>query len=186
MDKTCNRIAIYLRISKRDKEEKESNSIQNQRSLLVQFIQNQSEFNGCDILEFSDDGYSGMDMDRPALIQLLEQVKEGIIFCIIVKDFSRFSRDYIELGTYLEQIFPFLGVRFISLNDQYDSAKETELRLESMFRNLLYDWYSKDLSIKVNSSLRAKKEKECFTCTRLPYGYKKDRKNPYGIEICKE
>lgn len=192
MNKKRNGVAIYLRVSKGDKEERESSSIQNQRSLLLEFIQNQREWDECDILEFSDDGYSGLYRNRPAWMQLLEQVKEGMVSCIVVKDFSRFSRDYIELGTYLEQIFPFLGVRFISLNDGYDSENggELGLNLEVIFQNLLYDWYSKDLSVKVISSFRARKEKGYSVCTRLPYGYrygeKKGMGNPYGIEICKE
>ena len=121
-------IAIYLRLSKEEPAREESNSIKNQRNLLLQFIQNQKEWTNYKILEFADDGYSGIHFNRPAVQQLLEQVKAGKIDCIIVKDFSRFSRDYIELGTYIEQIFPFLGVRFISLNDNYDSAKNAGQR----------------------------------------------------------
>ena len=191
-------IAIYLRISKEDpeleeenrkenkkeikKKREESNSIQNQRELLLQFIQSQKEFTTCRVLEFSDDGYSGTNWDRPAVKQLLEQVKQRKIACILVKDFSRFSRDYIELGTYLEQIFPFFGVRFLSLNDAYDSAKEqgTKINLESAFQNLFYDWYSKELSIKVKTSLKIKKEKGQYISPHPPNGYQKDRTNPYS------
>ncbi len=82
-------------------------------------------------------------------------MKESVLDCIIVKDFSRFSRDYIELGTYLEQIFPFMGVRFISVNDNYDSEAGSGRagEMDISFRNLMYDLYSKDLSVKVKSSL---------------------------------
>lgn len=118
----------------------------------------------------------------------MEQVREGKIDCILVKDFSRFARDYIELGSYLEQIFPFLGVRFLSFNDGYDSAKENggELGLQSAFQNLLYDWYSKDLSIKVKTSLKAKKENGVYISSCLPYGYQRDPVNRCGIKIWKE
>lgn len=108
----------------------------------------------------------------------------------MVKDFSRFARDYIELGSYLEQIFPFLGVRLISLNDGYDSAKgdgvEAESGLQLAFQNLLYDWYSKDLSIKVKTSLKTKKEKGFYISSSPPYGYQKDASDQYRVTICKE
>lgn len=196
-------IAIYLRISKEDEKlememerkseiekelKEESNSIKNQRELLLQFIQNQKEFEDWHILEFSDDGYSGINFNRPAIRQLFEQVKQGKIDCILVKDFSRFSRDYIELGSYLEQIFPFFGVRFLSLNDAYDSAKDLgrKVSLEFAFENLLSDWYSKDLSIKVKTSLKIKKEKGQYISPNPPYGYRKDPTQNGGLAIYKE
>lgn len=115
-------IAIYLRLSLEDEGNKdESNSISNQRILLRDYIHNNAELRSYEVMEFCDDGYSGTDMDRPGMNELLEEVKRNKISCIIVKDMSRFSRDYIELGTYLNQIFPFMGIRFIAVNDNYDS-----------------------------------------------------------------
>ena len=181
-------IAIYLRLSKEEPAREESNSIKNQRNLLLQFIQNQKEWTNYKILEFADDGYSGIHFNRPAVQQLLEQVKAGKIDCIIVKDLSRFSRDYIELGTYIEQIFPFLGVRFISLNDNYDSAKKcgAEMDFVSAFQTFFYDWYSKDLSEKVKMSLKIKKEKGQYLSPYPPYGYQKDSVNKHAIKINQE
>ncbi len=186
LDKFC--IAVYLRVSKKEKSEKESSSIKNQRNLLLQFIENQKEFIDSSILEFLDDGYSGTNFQRPGVLQLLKQVKEGKINCIVVKDISRFSRDYIELGVYLEQIFPFLGVRFIALNDNYDSIKCQEIGMDfaSAFQNIFYDWYSKDLSIKVRTSLKTRKEKGEYISPNPPYGYQKDRKEKGCVIICKE
>jgi DNA invertase Pin-like site-specific DNA recombinase len=106
----------------------ESNSVSNQRDLLIDFISRHPDLADSNILEFCDDGYSGTNFERPAVQQLLTKVRQGEINCIVVKDFSRFGRNYLELGDYLEQVFPFLGVRFISVNDGYDSAKDNGKR----------------------------------------------------------
>ncbi len=98
-----------------------SSSIINQRKLVKDYISNIRELASMPFREFYDDGYSGSSMDRPAMKQILKLVRENKVQCIVVKDFSRFARNYIEMGTYLEQIFPFLGVRFISISDRYDS-----------------------------------------------------------------
>lgn len=168
------KIALYMRLSKEDEDAKEeSNSIRTQRILLRRFAE--EHFKDGRIIEFQDDGYSGVSMDRPGVTAMLELVKESALDCIIVKDFSRFSRDYIELGTYLEQIFPFMGVRFISVNDSYDSEACSGAigEMDISFRNLMYDLYSKDLSIKVKSSLAAKKGQGQFISANCPFGYEK-------------
>ena len=168
------RIALYMRLSKEDGEAgKESDSIRTQRILLHRFVE--EHFEKYRIIEFRDDGYSGTNLRRPGVMALLELVKESAVDCIIVKDFSRFSRDYIELGSYLEQIFPFMGVRFISVNDGYDSEEcgGHVGELEVSFRNLLYDLYSKDLSVKVKSSLAAGKARGLFISANCPFGYEK-------------
>lgn len=173
MDKGL-RIALYMRLSKEDKEAgEESESIRTQRILLHRFVE--EHFAEYSILEFQDDGYSGTNLRRPGVTELLNLVKESAVDCIIVKDFSRFSRDYIELGSYLEQIFPFMGVRFISVNDHYDSEKcgGRVGELDMSFRNLLYDLYSKDLSVKVKSSLASGKERGLFISANCPFGYEK-------------
>ena len=106
------------------------------------------------IVLFDIDGYSGTNFKRPSFERLLEKIKKGEINCVIVKDFSRFGRDYIELGDYLERIFPFMGVRFISINDHYDSLdyKGTTGGLDVVMKNIVYDYYSKDLSMKVKTA----------------------------------
>lgn len=167
-------VAIYMRLSKEDdRNRQESNSISMQRILLHHYVA--EHFFNYEIREFVDDGYSGTNFKRPGIQTLLQNVKDGKIDCIIVKDFSRFARDYIELGTYLEQIFPFLGIRFISVNDRYDSKtqKGNLPDLDVNFKNLLYDLYSKDLSKKVRSSLAAKKERQQYVSANSPFGYEK-------------
>ena len=115
--------ALYIRISLADENDGESNSIKNQRDLLNDFIMKTTELAVGKIVEFCDDGFSGTNFERPGVKELLAKVKEGSINCIVVKDFSRFGRNYIEIGDYLEQVFPFLGVRFISVNDHFDSSQ---------------------------------------------------------------
>lgn len=177
-------IAIYIRLSKGDgKGNAESNSIAIQRILLQGYVA--KHFKDCDIIEFCDDGYTGTNFVRPGIQAMLEMARDGKIDCIIVKDFSRFARDYIELGAYLEQIFPFMGVRFISVNDDYDSAddKSSLADIHLNFRNLLYDLYSKDLSRKVRSSLTVRKEKGVYVSANSPFGYEKNPKDRHGLLI---
>ena len=177
------RIAIYMRLSKGDHGGGESNSIRMQRELLRGFAE--AHFKAYELLEFEDDGYSGTSFSRPGVARLLEMVRNMEVDCILVKDFSRFSRDYIELGAYIEQIFPFMGVRFISVNDGYDSADTRYLagQLDISFKNLLYDLYSKDLSVKVKSALRVRKEKGQYVSPASPFGYVKSREDRHMLQI---
>jgi DNA invertase Pin-like site-specific DNA recombinase len=140
------------------------------------------------VTEYADDGYSGTNFDRPGVQELLEEVKNGMINCIVVKDFSRFGRDYIELGSYLEQIFPFMGVRFISINDKYDSDSFSGnvADIDVNFKNLLYDLYSRDLSVKVKASLRSIREQGNFIGTEPPFGYVKDPNDRHKLIIAED
>ncbi len=177
------RLAMYLRLSLEDKRgieggsfaQDESNSIGNQRKQILEYIHQDSELSKYKVMEFSDDGYSGTDMKRPGMQKLLKEVKENNIHCIIVKDMSRFSRDYIEMGAYLNQIFPFFGVRFIALNDHYDSREhyESTIELDTAFQTLLYDLYSKDISVKVKTSFENKCASGEYVFGQVPFGYKK-------------
>ena len=132
MQKSIDKIyyaAIYLRLSKEDGdlssgEKKESNSIANQRKLIEDYLSRNPEITL--VQEFCDDGYTGANFDRPDFQRMMEQVKTGKINCIIVKDLSRFGRDYIDSGRYIEKIFPSLGIRFIAINDNYDSAQSQQ------------------------------------------------------------
>lgn len=195
-------IAIYMRLSKEDDKEGcetgdawmpkedgqigESNSITMQRILLQGFIA--ENFSDYDLFEFCDDGYTGTNFERPGMQDMLEMARESKINCIIVKDFSRFARDYIELGSYLEQIFPFLGVRFISINDNYDSKnyRGSIGDMDVNFKNLLYDLYSKDLSQKVRSSLAVRKEQGQYVSANSPFGYEKDPKDRHALLIAED
>lgn len=181
------RIAIYLRLSKEDKNiSDESDSIRNQRMLLKEYVRN--NFVQYDLKEYVDDGFSGTNFARPGVADMLEKAKKGEIDCVIVKDFSRFSRDYIDLGSYLDQIFPFLGIRFISLNDGYDSKKNggNTATLDISFKGLMYDLYSKDLSVKVKSALQSRKEQGQYACGNTPFGYVKSRENRHMLEAAED
>ncbi len=145
-------------------------------------------FSDYDLLEFCDDGYTGTNSRRPGIQSMLQMVRDSKINCIIVKDFSRFARDYIELGSYLEQIFPFMGVRFISLNDNYDSKnyQGSIADIDVNFKNLLYDLYSKDLSQKVRSSLAIRKEQGQYVSANSPFGYEKDSEDRHALLIAED
>lgn len=159
------KIALYIRLSVEDMiKTDESESIINQRAYLNDYLDKNEEFKNFTREEYVDDGYSGTNENRPAFQRMLEDVKKNNIQTIIVKDLSRFMRDYITLGDYLENIFPFLGVRFIAINDGYDSDKEkgNGTDLDIQFKGLLYDFYTKDISEKVKSSMTTLKSKESF------------------------
>ena len=111
----------YYRLSMEDDSVGDSNSIINQRKLVRDYISHMPDVEKLPFKEYYDDGYSGSSMERPGIKEVLELAKNNQVQCIVVKDFSRFARNYIEMGTYLEQIFPFLGIRFISISDRYDS-----------------------------------------------------------------
>ena len=187
-------IGKYIRLSLADqdlmkKENKsESESISHQKALIQNFINGNAELNGSEQYEFFDDGYSGTNFQRPSFERLLERIKKGEINCVIVKDFSRFGRDYIELGDYLERIFPFMGVRFISINDHYDSAdyKGTTGGLDVVMKNIVYDYYSKDLSVKVKTAKYQKMKQGKYLGGHVPYGLMKDPKDKHKLIIDSE
>ena len=184
-------VCMYVRLSIEDSDtgpgKKESNSITAQRQLIQDFIKSHTEFSACKVIERCDDGFSGTHFDtRPECTEMIEMAKRGEINCIIVKDFSRFGRNYVELGDYLEQLFPFLGVRFISVNDGYDSddLKDGETAgLSVAFQNLIYDYYSKELSAKVKASCRQRAEHGMFNASYAPFGYRKMAGNKRKLEI---
>lgn len=181
-------IGVYLRISKEDFSDKESQSITEQRKLLEEFIQKEFVGETFWVQEFLDDGYSGTNGERPALKRLLQLVKAGKIDCILVKDFSRLARDYLLLGEYMEILFPIHQVRFISVNDGYDSKGYSEplLGLDMQFRGLCYDLYSKDISQKVKSALKAKKKAGIYISANTPFGYEKSTLDRHKIKIKEE
>ena len=183
-------IALYLRISKKDEdkeEDLESNSIGNQRGILLEFLQRNLDCAGYEVREFIDDGYSGTSMDRPAMNELLILAKQGLVEMIIVKDLSRFARNYIEIGNYTERIFPYIGVRFISVNDNYDS---TELengmpRIDVAFKGIIHDYYCKELSKKMKAALRQQVQNGRCIVSKAPYGYWKSKEQK-GLLIIDE
>lgn len=153
----ANELACYIRLSHADDDldenQYESSSISNQRELIHKYLATHAEFSKWRIHEFVDDGYSGTTENRPDFQRMIRMVRQGQIRCIIVKDFSRFARNYITMGDYLEQIFPCLGVRFISINDNYDSSICTNISdsMTLMLKSILNGYYSRDLSVKMYS-----------------------------------
>ena len=144
------RIAIYLRLSKEDDLVRdESNSISNQRDLIMRYIRRDRKLRNQEIIECIDDGYSGKNMNRPGMEKLLNLIRNRLISTLIVKDLSRFSRDYLVLGKYTEQILPFMGIRFIAINDSYDSSQcEGGIgEIDVAFKAMLYDRRSRPLSV---------------------------------------
>lgn len=187
-------VALYTRMSKEDDDvglygnKEESNSITNQRMLLYEYLKTHPEFQGYEVKEFCDDGFSGKRIDRPQFNEMLDLVRKGKINCIIVKDFSRFCRDYIEIGNYLEQLFPFLGIRFIAVTDNYDSKDSgTETAgLEVAFKNFIADFYSRDTSKKLRSTRSEMAREGKFASANAPYGYLKSPEDKHKLIVDEE
>lgn len=174
--------AIYIRLSMEDgnvdgSTKLESDSVTSQRLLLKSYVIDQLEVDEADILEYVDDGISGTHFQRDGFQQMQEDMKSGQICCVVVKDFSRFGRDYLEVGFYIEYIFPLLQIRFISINDSYDSASCSGMTggMNVALKNLIYNMYSLDLSKKISSAMQTRMKNG----TRLPvnarYGYRKGK-----------
>ena len=165
---------LYLRLSRDDGDKEESNSITGQRELLRDFIRNRPE-----LREYAvriDDGFTGSNFERPDFKKMMEDVKEGRTNCIIVKDLSRFGRNYLDAGEYIEKIFPFLGVRFIAVNDNYDSLGEKSASddLVIPFKTLINEAYCRDISVKVRTQLEIKRKSGQYIGAFAVYGYMKD------------
>ena len=183
--------AIYLRLSKDDGdfsvsgEKLESDSISNQRLLIKNFLKKHPEI--VSTKEFCDDGYTGTNFDRPHFQEMMTAISSGELDCIVVKDLSRFGREYIEVGKYIEKIFPRLGIRFIAINDSYDNALPNSAANEIVlpFKNLINDSYCRDISIKVRSNLDAKRRNGEFVGSRVIYGYLRspEDKNKLVVDV---
>ena len=175
-------IAIYIRLSCADeetgREKDESNSIVNQRSLIHGFLDRNEEFAGLTRIEFIDDGFSGTKTNRPAFVEMINKMREGCFSVCISKDFSRLFRDYIEMGECIERTFPLLHIRYISINDHYDSNdfKGTVGGMDVVFKNFINASYSRDISVKVSSVKIQLARKGRRTWGYPPYGYMPDPK----------
>ena len=192
----------YLRLSHSDiaasgdtnaanQEAMQSNSIENQKEYIEEFLKTKPEIISTTF--YVDDGYSGVNFERPSFQRMLQDIRENKIDCVIVKDLSRFGRNYIEVGKYIEQLFPLLGVRFIAINDNYDSAEDrANNNIILPFKNLINDAYCRDISVKIRSHLDVKRRRGEFIGAFPVYGYKRgEEKNklvidPYAAEIVKE
>lgn len=176
-------VAMYLRISIKEKKNltDESNSIQNQRKILQTYLMKDKILNQYPVKEYCDDGYSGTHFERPDVQRLLEDIQQHKIYALIVKDFSRFARDYIELGTFRDMIFPMNNVRFISVKDSYDSLADSSEMLNVAVSSLTYDLYSKDLSEKVKNVYRIKCQNGEYPFGEIPFGYERDKREKGGM-----
>lgn len=164
-------VALYARISVM-MPGKNDNSVDNQISIMKSYITNHPELNN--YREYIDEGYSGTNFSRPEFKRLMNDIRHGNINCVCVKDLSRFGRDYLETGNYIETIFPFLDVRFISVNDHFDTDEKynENKTLEISLKNLVNDMYAKDISKKLSITRRSEMERGRFTGSNAPYGYK--------------
>ncbi len=180
------KVAAYLRLSKEEfTDNKESNSITNQKQIINSYINEHSNLELVDY--YIDDGYSGTNFNRPEFKRLLNDIKNKKVNTIIVKDLSRLGRNYIELGNYIENIFPMLKVRFISINDSIDSEEDLDYIQDIIpLKNITNDYYAKDISRKVRSVLDAKKLKGEFIGSFAPYGYVKDIEDKHKLVVDKD
>lgn len=185
-------IAMYIRISLEDTDlqdgKAESNSITNQRELIRDFIQNRNEFLGCRVKEFFDDGFTGRYFDRPGFQNMIAECRTGKVRCVVVKDLSRLGRNYVEVGNLLEQLFPFLGVRVVSINDNYDSDnfRGQTGGIEVAFKNLVYNMYSRDLSQKVKSAVATRMKRGEYIGPFGLFGYEKSPEDIHKLLIDNE
>lgn len=179
--------AAYTRLSKEDIErgkgkKDESNSIKNQKQLILDFAEGKDDIDIVSILE--DDGYTGTDFDRPAFQQMLEDIRAGAVNCVIVKDLSRFGREYINAGKYIDRLFPCYGVRLIAINDNIDTVTGNNSDgFNIMIKNLMNDNYCRDLSMKIRSQLKVKRKNGEFLGAFAPYGYEKSDEDKNKLVI---
>ena len=186
--------SAYVRLSKEDMvsasgQKTESNSISNQKQLILDFLKDKADIKLVSIRE--DDGYTGTDYDRPDFQHMMDDIRAGVVNCVIVKDLSRFGREYINAGKYIDRLFPYYGVRLISINDGIDTVtRSSSDDLSIMLKNLMNDNYCRDISIKIRSQLHVKRKNGEFIGAFAPYGYEKDEKDknqlvidPYAAEV---
>lgn len=176
----------YVRLSREDGDKEESNSVRGQKELIRDYLRRSPDLRECGMKV--DDGYTGSNFERPSFQEMIADIKAGKINCIVVKDLSRFGRDHLEVGEYIEKIFPFLGVRFIAINDHYDSLHRNPESDELIvpFKNLMNEAYCRDISIKTRSHLDIKRRHGDFIGAFPAYGYKKDPEDHNRLLIDEE
>lgn len=180
------KVAGYIRLSKEDKIKDESNSVTNQKLIITSYIENNDDLELFDF--YIDDGYSGTTFNRPEYKRMIEDIIEGKINTIIVKDLSRFGRNHIESDNYLENILPGYNVRFISINDDIDTLNNSNSvsSIVIPLKNLINDQYARDISEKVRSTLKMKQLNGEFIGVTAPYGYLKDPKDKHKFIVDRE
>lgn len=176
--------AVYLRLSRDDFNKVESDSISNQRNLILNYLKEHTDLEY--VSEYIDDGYTGTNFDRPGFQKMFSDLQAGIINCVVVKDMSRLGRNYIDTGQYMETIFPSMNVRLIAITDGYDSAdksNEANNNIVIPFKNLINDAYCRDISIKVRSQLDVKRKDGKFIGSFPSYGYMRDPEDKHHLII---
>ncbi len=176
----------YVRLSIEDSGRPGADTIENQKELVSGYIESRSDMEFAGL--YCDNGWTGTDFSRPEFERMMQDVRTGKIDCIVVKDLSRFGRNYRETGNYLERIFPFLDVRFVAVSDQFDTldAERSSDGYIVPLKNIINEAYSKDISKKVGSGYAIKQRKGEFTGTWAAYGYQKCEGDPHRIEPNKE
>ena len=176
-------IGLYIRLSKEDEQNIESKSITSQKLYLNNYI---NKFDYQNKYEYIDDGYSGTNFDRPAFKKLILDIENKKIDTIITKDSSRLGRNITWVSYYLEEYFPSKNIRFIAIDDNYDS-KDNNVDTDLLtFKNVFNDYYCKDISKKIRSSLKIKKIEGKFTGWKAPYGYIRNKEDYHKLEIDKK
>jgi len=179
-----NKTAVYARLSRKDNGIENSTALENQIEYISKSLERFPDINVVDI--YSDNGFSGVDFNRKGWEHLIEDIKANKINCVAVKDLSRLGRNSVEVGNYLEKVFPFLNVRFISINDNFDNSKDdySQKMVENAFKNLMNEFYLMDISKKINANIAARRNMGCITTNNIGYGYKKsaDNKNIFPDE----
>ncbi len=168
--KVCYKAGLYARISEESEANRERATIETQMDLLRRFVSDSDDI--AVEREYFDISYSGTNFNRPGFEEMVQDMRKGIINCIIVKDLSRLGRDYIETGNYIERVFPFFNVRFIAVTDGYDSNKSGEELLVPL-KNMVNEMYSKDLSKKVKTAFETMRKNGEYPSGSVPYGYRR-------------
>lgn len=177
------RAGLYARISVETERKREADTIGNQLQLLKDYVSEHSDLVVCDI--YSDDDISGTDFIRPEFSRMMNDLRDGKIDCIIVKDLSRLGRNYLESGEYIEMVFPFFGCRFISVTDRFDT-KYQQADISVQLKNMANEMYAKDISRKICSTMRTIQDQGKFAGSRAPYGYRLDPSDKHHLIIDEE
>ena len=179
-----NIVAIYVRVSKKDTEESAGQSLENQIALAKEWIAGDASLREMEIRVYCDEGYTGTNMDRPAVKMMLASIFMGKIQAIVVKDVSRLSRNHLQLSELLEVVFVRYPVRVVAISEAYDSFGQSRAGLGEGIKSIFYEYYCRDISRKTKKSLEAKKESGQYAVGKLPFGYRRDGRE--GWKICEE
>lgn len=172
----------YIRLSVKDSRRNDTDrTMENQKKLVYEYIQGRQDMELVDL--YCDYGHTGTDFARPAFERLLQDVKLGTIDCIVVKDLSRFGRSYLEAGNYIERIFPFLDVRFVAIEEHFDTgSRKPDDHYVIPLKNIMNEFYSRDISQKVSTALLSRQRRGAFIGSWASYGYKKCANDRHCIE----